>query len=67
MIGKLGMEFLARNLDKILKMSNINALFVLRTLIEKSRNEQKVLHGVFVDQEIAYDSAPREKLSLLSK
>ena len=40
--------------------STTDALFALRVLMEKYREDQKELHCVFVDLENAYDKIPRE-------
>ena len=42
--------------------STTDALFALRVLMEKYREGQKELHGVFVDLEKAYDKVPREEV-----
>ena len=39
-----------------------DAMFVLRMLMEKYREDQKELHCEFMDQEKAYDRVPREEL-----
>ena len=40
--------------------STTDAVFALRQLQEKYREEQQDLHCVFIDLEIAYDRVPRE-------
>ena len=39
-----------------------NAMFALRMLMEKYREDQRELHCVFVDLEKTYDRVPREEL-----
>ena len=39
-----------------------DALFALRVLMEKYRQDQKELHCVFVDLEKAYGKVPREEV-----
>ena len=39
-----------------------DAMFALRMLMEKYREDQKQLHCVFVDLEKAYNRVPREEL-----
>ena len=42
--------------------STTDALFALRVLMEKYREDQKELHRAFVDLEKAYDKVPREEV-----
>ncbi|KAL7844615.1 hypothetical protein SRHO_G00231540 [Serrasalmus rhombeus] len=44
------------------RKSTTDAVFALRVLVEKYREDQKELHFVFVDLEKAYDMVPREEL-----
>ncbi|KAK3526544.1 hypothetical protein QTP70_030770 [Hemibagrus guttatus] len=44
------------------RKSTTDAIFALRILMEKYRDGQKELHGVFVDLEKAYDRVLREEL-----
>lgn len=43
-------------------MSTTDAMFALRVLLEKYREDQKELHCEFVDLEKAYDRVLREEL-----
>ncbi|GJV70807.1 DNA polymerase [Tanacetum coccineum] len=49
--------------------SSIEAIHLIRSLIEKSRERQRDLHLAFIDLEKAYDSVPRELIwkSLIDK
>jgi hypothetical protein len=42
--------------------SNLEAIYLLRQMIEYHRERKKDLHIVYIDMEKAYDKVPREVL-----